>query len=50
MVKKKTRTKREFKGSTVTFLILFCFGVIPALFYYWIKCEKVEVVEETEEE
>ncbi|HLD85039.1 MAG TPA: hypothetical protein VI968_00625 [archaeon] len=38
-VKTKVRT---FKGNWAVFIILLCFGIIPALIYYWIKCEEVE--------
>ena len=36
-----TRKRRVFKGSWAVFIILLCFGIIPALIYYWIKCEEV---------
>ncbi len=42
VVKRKTRV---FKGSWGVFIILLCFGIIPALIYYWIKCEEIEVTE-----
>ena len=43
---KVTRTRRVFKGSWAVFILLLCFGIIPALIYYFIACEKVEVIED----
>jgi len=40
---KKKIKKREFTGSWLIFAVLLLFGIVPAIIYWWIKTEEVEI-------